>query len=284
MYFVFLIGTYDTVFSCLQFYVRPDFTRWLGTVCEETRMILNLSFAQISFWNQQERKHHKDWPLPVFSLYWMISAVRCGCQEKKRWSWTVMKYHTGQRNLWDFLRSWVDPESFSLNAYVQIFATKMPYFNISRQKFHILIVSWQKEKEEKKTRKDKKNEEGERGRKRGREREQEKESERKRAREREQEKEKESKRETLSLSLFFLSLSLALAHFLPKFTTFSQNSPLSPIRDRRIAHIPLPCIKPISRKIQNQWKKIKLKSLISSKNTKFAESGIFGWYLGLFSH
>ena len=110
----------------------------------------------------------------------------------------------------------------------------------------------------------------------------EKESKRKRVREREQEKESKRKRkrasERLSLFLSFSSLSLSLS------LTFSQNSPLSPIRDRRIAHIPLPCIKPISRKIQNQWKKIKLKSQISSKNTKFAESGIFGWYLGLFSH
>ena len=61
------------------------------------------------------------------------------------------------------------------------------------------------------------------------------------ASERERKKEKESKRkrkrasERLSLFLSFSSLSLSLS------LTFSQNSPLSPIRDRRIAQFLLPC-------------------------------------------
>ena len=44
----------------------------------------------------------------------------------------------------------VDPESFSPKVYVKNFVTKMPYFNVSRQKIHILNVSRQKENEERK--------------------------------------------------------------------------------------------------------------------------------------
>ena len=90
-----------------------------------------------------------------------------------------------------------------------------------------LSLSLLRERERKKEREI----ERERGRKK------EKESERMRARERER-----KERETLSLALFlFFSFSLSLSplsHFLPK---FSQNSPLSPIRDCRIAQVLLPC-------------------------------------------
>ena len=79
-------------------------------------------------------------------------------------------------------------------------------------------------------------------RKRAREGEREKESERKKAREREREKESERKRARERLSVFLsFFLSLLCARSRSPSLIFSQSSPLSPIRDRRIAHIPLPC-------------------------------------------
>ena len=55
----------------------------------------------------------------------------------------------GLHNSWDFLHVRVDPESFSPKVYVKNFTAKMPYFcvlrrkvtyfNVSRQKRHILI-------------------------------------------------------------------------------------------------------------------------------------------------
>ena len=79
-----------------------------------------------------------------------------------------------------------------------------------------------------------------------REKERERNRVRKRAREGEQESEserEERERDSLSRSLsFFFSVSFPLSLLSHSLSlTFSQNSPLSPIRDRRIAHIPLPC-------------------------------------------
>jgi len=100
----------------------------------------------------------------------------------------------------------------------------------------------EKESERKRVRERERKSEKESERKRAREGEREKESERKKAREREREKESEGKRARERLSVFLsFFLSLLCARSRSPSLIFSQSSPLSLIRDRRIAHIPLPC-------------------------------------------
>ena len=59
-----------------------------------------------------------------------------------------------QGSLADFLRFWVDPESFSTKAYVKIFATKITYFDVSRQKCCISNVLWERGKRKRKKEKE----------------------------------------------------------------------------------------------------------------------------------
>ena len=80
-------------------------------------------------------------------------------------------------------RTFSDPEltqnNFLRTRMLNLFATKIPYFNVLRQKFHILNVSRQKENEERKRgerkrkrkEKRKEKEEGERGRRKRKEKE-----------------------------------------------------------------------------------------------------------------
>ena len=91
----------------------------------------------------------------VHSMYYIhYRNIICVCNTRRSYIVYVtsprITFTYTQGSLADFFRSWVDPESFSTKAYVKILATKITYFNVSRQKCCILNVSWERGKKKRK--------------------------------------------------------------------------------------------------------------------------------------